>query len=79
MNFSYFVQKKGASIGDFETANALRACSCEWRPFFMSEQLTFPSSPSEWPQQLSLTKGFERRSLNHEWLGQWFLFRTSIS
>src|SRR6267378_4310863 len=39
-NFSYFVQKNGAAIGDFEAANALRDCSRKCA-FFMSEQLTF--------------------------------------
>src|SRR5882724_1319245 len=39
-NLSYFVQKNGAAIGHFESANPLRDRSCE-RAFLMSKQLAF--------------------------------------
>ena len=39
-NVSYFIQEKGALVGQFETANLLRDCSRE-RPLLVAKEFTF--------------------------------------
>jgi len=47
-NFAYFVQKNGAAIGHFKTANALRDRSCKCA--FLVSTSSLPANLSEWPR-----------------------------